>query len=54
MVVHLAKIGYFPVSFTMILTPDTIPSYHGILTVRENPPTEGVRYPSSLMGNPGN
>ena len=53
MVVHLTKIGYFPGSFTMILTPDTIPSYHGILTVRENPPTEGVRYPSLIMVNLG-
>ena len=54
MVVHLTKIGYFPVSFTMILTTDTIPRYHGLLTGREKPPTEGVRYPSSLMGNPDN
>ena len=54
MVVHLTNIGYFPRSLIMILTPDTIPRYHGLLTGREKPPTECVCYPSSLMVNSGN
>ena len=54
MVVHITNIAYFSGSLIMILTPDTIPRYHGLLTGREKPPTECVRYPSSLMGNPGN
>ena len=35
MVVHLTNIGYFPRSLIMILTPDTIPRYHGLITVIE-------------------